>query len=39
MSTMELNEMEIEELENLFEERGYRFLISDGRIVWVYEEY
>lgn len=37
MSTMELNDIG-EELESLFDEKGYRFLISDGRIVWVYEE-
>ena len=38
MSIMEANEIPVKELEVLHEEIGYRYLINDGRILWVYEE-
>lgn len=34
MSIKELNDMPLEELEILHKEKGYRFLICDGKILW-----
>lgn len=37
MSIEELNDTPVEKLEELHREKGYRFLICDGKILW-YEE-
>lgn len=38
MSGPNYNEMSVNELVQLHEEKNYRYLISDGRILWVYED-
>lgn len=38
MSGQNWNDMSVEELEKLHEEKNYQFLICDGRILWVYED-
>lgn len=32
------NNMSVEELMQLHEEKNYRYLICDGRIIWVFED-
>lgn len=32
------NEMTVEELMRLHEEEQYRYMINDGRILWVYQD-
>lgn len=38
MNIKDLNEMTLEELYQMHEEKKYRYLICDGRIMWVHEE-
>lgn len=38
MRIVELNEKPVNELETLYEKKGYLFLICDGKIVWYWEE-